>query len=170
MDDQEWQQAQRELARDVGQVVRQTPGAMREALGPQGRQTTDLSRAAQQLQRDQQALVQHTAEAQRIEATQADLAALAREQAQLAGQIGQFQQQAAPVQPATQPASQAQQSAAEAARTLATTQPAQAVQQQAAARRPVKTKWIILSQPLQPVLATETGAGLTTALRDRNAA
>ncbi|MHC4717817.1 MAG: hypothetical protein ACYS5V_12665, partial [Planctomycetota bacterium] len=73
-DDQEWQDAQREVAQDTATAVRQTPGATRESLTGQGRKTTDLSQATQALKKSQQALMQNTAEAQKIEAMKQQLA------------------------------------------------------------------------------------------------
>jgi len=132
-DDQQWQEAQKEVARDTAQAVRQTPGAMRESLNEQGKRTTDLSQTASALQKSQQALTQNTAEAQKIEQMRRDLGKLAEEQAKLAGKIGKLEQQSQPIQPATQPAAQAHENAAQAAQTLATTQPADALAQQDAA-------------------------------------
>jgi len=98
MTPQEWEQAQDELAGDVGQVVRQTPQALREALEGDQQRTRNLAEMAAGLQRQQQALLAHTAASERIEQMRRDVAALAAEQAELARQAQHLSQQARPVE------------------------------------------------------------------------
>ena len=135
MSGEEWERAQEQVARDTGELVRQTPNALHESLGRSQQRSRDLAEMAEQLQRQQQALLQHTAAAEAVRQTQQQLQQLAAEQAQLAGQIGQLAQQARPVPPSVEPTAQAAQQAQAAAGALTTTQPATALPMQTAAEQ-----------------------------------
>lgn len=133
MTDEQWQKLQNQLARDTAQEVRRTPNALHEALDRGGQATRNLAEMAQTLQRQQQALLQHTASAERIRQMTDQLAQLAREQADVARQAGQLAARARTVEPTTQPAGLAARQAQTAAQALTTTQPASAIPAQAAA-------------------------------------
>ncbi len=135
MSGEEWERAQEQVARDTGQLVRQTPNALHESLGRNQQRSRDLAEMAERLQRRQQALLQHTAAAEAVRQTQQQLRQLAAEQATLAGQIGQLAQQARPVPPSVEPTTQAAHQAQAAAGALTTTQPATALPMQTAAEQ-----------------------------------
>ena len=130
LDDAQWRKAQRDVARDLGQLVRQTPQALAEALKPDRKQSADLAEQADRLQRQQAALMQNTQAAQRVSELDQAMRQAAAEQAELARQAQQLAARAAALQPASAPARQAAEQAAAAAQALAATQPATAAKAQ----------------------------------------
>ena len=129
---EQWEEAQRDVARDAGRLARQDPATRHEEMARGGRRSTNLAEMADRLRRQQQALATHTGMAEQIRRTRGQLSRLAAEQAQLAKQVGQLARQAEAAGPTSRPARQAAERAGEAARAL-TTQPASAIKAQAAA-------------------------------------
>ncbi|MDY7010677.1 MAG: hypothetical protein SVV80_07985, partial [Planctomycetota bacterium] len=130
LSDRQWQQAQRQVAADAAQMVRQTPRAMHEALKTHGKQTTDLAQAARQLQMSQQALAKSTADEQGIDEMKEQLRQLAAEQAELARKTSQLARQSPKDAPTRPSATEASRATDQAAKALTTTQPASALPHQ----------------------------------------
>ena len=131
----QWEEAERDVARETGQLSRQEPAAMREQLERGQERSTDLAQQARRLQRSQEALAADTTTAERIRASTDQLRRLAAEQADLAKQVTRLGSQARAVEPTTQPVRQAAEQARRAAGALATTQPTSALPAQSAAAK-----------------------------------
>ncbi|HUU92914.1 MAG TPA: hypothetical protein VM238_17110, partial [Phycisphaerae bacterium] len=120
----EWQQAQEQLAGDVGELVADTPAAQQAQLARDQQAAQNLAAQARELQQEQLALAQDTGQLGKLGKVDQALENLAAEQAQLAQEAG-----AAPV------AADQQQPMAQAAENIRGAQLPQAIAQQKAAEQ-----------------------------------
>jgi len=120
----EWQQAQEQLAGEVGELVADMPAAQQAQLARDQQAAQDLAAEARQLQQEQLALAQDTGQLGELGKVDQALENLAAEQAQLAQEAG-----------ATPVAADQQQPMAQAAENIRGAQLPQAIEQQKAAEQ-----------------------------------
>ena len=118
----DWQQTQADLAKDVGQLVAETPPARKAELTQDQKAARDLAAEARRLEQEQRALAQDTGQTGPLEKIDQALKDLAAEQAALAKDAG-----AKPVAADQEP------QMSQAAKNIEAAQLAQAIQQQKAA-------------------------------------
>jgi hypothetical protein len=84
--EKEWQKSQEELARQVGEMVKKTPGALAEALKSDKKEAQNLAEKARELAKEQKETAEQTRQAAELDKTDSELKKLAAEQAELARQ------------------------------------------------------------------------------------
>ena len=130
LSDEEWREAEREIAKETAELAKRDPVAKRAQLELGKERSMNLAEMARRLQRSQEALASESNAAERLKKSAETLRQITAEQKALAGKIGKLAAEAADDKATGEPAKRAAASADKATEALKSDKPTDAVRPQ----------------------------------------